>query len=122
MIWALIWHVFRHEPEDALPVESRMMQWHLAGAALFLVAVGSCLPGHAAKAWKAKSNRTAGAALLVLMSVVMLSAFGLLAFEWEAPARNVIHLAHLGGGSAMGVMFAVHVALGRRRKKKDPTA
>jgi hypothetical protein len=114
-VWAVLWHFYREDPEMALPVENKLLKIHLAGALIFLIALGSSLPKHASKSWEAKINRVPSALFILSILGSLLTAYGILAFVWET---SLIHFAHISAGVAMTLLLPLHIFTGRRAEKR----
>lgn len=113
--WALIWHFLREDAEMAQPVENTLLKAHLAGAMIFLVAVGAALPKHASKSWTAKLNRSISGLFSLSILGAAVTGYGILAFVWET---QIVHFSHLALGSAMTILLPLHIFIGRRLEKK----
>jgi hypothetical protein len=91
---------------------------HGLAAMGFLVALGATLTLHVREGWRRRLNRGSGAAVLTVAGVLMLTAFGLY-YSGSDSMRSWTSALHLSIGLALPLLLAVHVALGRRARKRN---
>lgn len=87
------------------------MRIHGAAVMAFLVAFGSLLPGHIVRAWQARKNRRTGLLLLAMMTVLVVTGYGLYYLADEA-VRPWISIVHWVGGLAVAGGLLLHVLQG----------
>ena len=102
-----------HELQVSLPGTGArsMLVTHGISAGFALLVFGAVLPGHLRAAWIAKRNRTSGIAMLIVMSVLMLS--GLMLYYGSEEIRDGVVLTHWVVGFAAFAVFILHLLLGR---------
>ena len=95
--------------------ESWWLRLHGAAAMGFLIAFGSLLPGHIARAWQLRRNYRSGFAMLAGIAILVATAYALYYFgdEQTRPWISMVHWV-LGLIIALGMPF--HIYLGRQRK------
>lgn len=90
------------------------LRLHGIAAYVVLVAIGALLPMHVRLAWLRRRNRTSGAGLIVVLSV--LSASGLWLYYGPEGGRPAISALHWLIGLALPVGLILHRWLGRRSR------
>lgn len=96
--------------------ELYLLRLHGLAAMASLVVIGSLLPVHVVRAWKARRNRRSGALFLATNAVLIFTGYGL----YYAAAENnraLIRQIHWLVGLAFPLLFALHIFLGKRRAK-----
>lgn len=99
--------------EAVHPLEPWSMKVHGAGAMSMLFFLGSLMNGHIRRALKAGRNLTSGWSMIVTMLVLVFTGFGLYYLAGESD-RPVWSLVHWSVGLALGILFVLHIVLGRR--------
>lgn len=79
----------------------------------FLVALGSLLPGHVARAWQMRRNHRSGLFMLVLAALLVATGYGLY-YAGDEQTRPWISCVHWLLGVAAAGVAPLHVYLGRR--------
>lgn len=122
----LLWLFFRYWVrvrgefgETAHPLEPWFMKAHGAAAMFALILIGSLLPGHIRRGWKAGKNRVTGAAFVVVNALLIVSGYALYYFAGEV-SRAVISAAHWVLGLLFPIVLVWHVWRGRRLRKSTP--
>ncbi len=87
---------------------------HGAAAMAALTVFGSLLPGHIARAWKARRNLGSGLVMLALFSLLIVTGYGLY-YVGNEDTRPWISLAHWSTGIAIAGSLVMHIYLGKRR-------
>jgi hypothetical protein len=103
--------------ETRSPLEPSSLKLHGAAAMAFLLLLGTLLPGHVRRAWQAGLSRVAGALLLGLNGLLILSGYGLYYLGGEGTRRLVSPL-HWAIGLLLPVGLAWHIREGRRLRRK----
>lgn len=98
--------------EGPHPLESWWLRLHGLAAMLTLLALGSLLTTHAARAWRAGRNRASGSALGAALVLLTGTGYALYYFGGEQ-SRPVLSLVHWVFGGVAVVLIVAHVALGR---------
>jgi cation transport ATPase len=93
------------------PLEYAWLRLHGAAAMLGLVAIGSLLPAHVARAWEARKNRAAGGIMLAVFAALAATGYLLYYFATEA-SRGWLSLLHWGLGLAAVPALFWHVRAG----------
>ncbi len=91
------------------------LRLHGAAMMAFLVALGALLPTHIAPAWRRRTNRRSGLVMVVVVSVLALTGYGLY-YAGDEQLRPWISAIHWGVGLCAAVALVVHRVLGRRRQ------
>ena len=115
--WLLAHYFFRITGpfgESASPVEPWAMKLHGATAMVMLFFLGSLMNAHIRRAIKAGRNQATGWGMIGTMVLLIVSAFGLyyIAGDSDRPAWSMLHWVL---GLACGLLFILHVVIGRRR-------
>ena len=114
----LVGHYFMHGPSDFPDAPNASEPWwlrlHGAAAMGFLVAFGALLPQHVRSGWRQRVNWTSGVLMLVVVSVLTLTAYGLY-YIGDDRARAFISIAHWTVGLVAAAGLPVHIMLGRRQ-------
>ena len=99
--------------ETIHPLEPWAMKLHGAAAMVMLFFVGSLMNAHIRRALKAGRNLATGWGMLLTLSLLTASGYGLYYLAGEAD-RPLWSATHWIVGLAMGLLIVLHVALGRR--------
>jgi len=101
----------------------RLLALHGAGAVLFLVILGTLLPHHVRRAWRAGANRWSGAVAIGTGAVLTTTGW-LLYYAGDEGVRAVAIAVHDLVGLALPLALLLHVARGRawRRRLLDARA
>lgn len=105
--------------ETAHPLEPWFMKAHGAAAMVALILIGSLLPGHIRRGWKAGKNRVTGATFIVVNALLIVSGYALYYFAGEV-SRGLISAAHWVLGLLFPLVLAWHVWKGRRLRESTP--
>jgi len=95
----------------------RLLALHGLAALLFLVVFGSLLPNHLLRTWRAGANRASGVAAVVVASLLAVSGW-VLYYGSDEGVRAAAVAAHDVVGLLLPLGLAVHVALGRRWRRR----
>ena len=90
---------------------------HGGGAMATLMLLGALLPVHVYRAWRGKRNRTSGAAMVALNSLLITTSFGLYYIGSEA-IRPWMSNIHIAAGLCLPALLVGHIALGRRSRSR----
>jgi hypothetical protein len=113
------WAWANHLDETAQAVGSvrQLKPWllkiHGFSAMVFVLLLGTLLPGHVRRAWQMRKNRGNGVIFLTSVSMLTLSGYALYYLggeEW----RNAVSKLHLWLGVAAPVFLVWHIRSGRR--------
>ncbi|WGG51115.1 DUF4405 domain-containing protein [Rugamonas sp. DEMB1] len=99
--------------ETIHPLEPWAMKLHGGAAMVMLFFVGSLMNAHIRRALKAGRNLATGWGMLLTLSLLTASGYGLYYLAGEAD-RPLWSATHWIVGLAMGLLIVLHVALGRR--------
>jgi cation transport ATPase len=121
LISGLLWLMFHyfitvHGPfgEEAHPLTSWWLRLHGAAAMAFLIVFGTLFPVHVRRAWQVRANRYTGLALFALVTVLVVSGYGLY-YASSEELRPWISVIHWGIGLLGLPMLAIHIVAGKRR-------
>lgn len=116
------WAWANHLDETAQAEESvrQFKPWllkiHGFSAMVFVLLLGTLLPGHVRRAWHARKNRKNGAFFLTSVSLLTLSGYALYYIGGEEP-RNAVSQFHLWLGVAAPGLLVWHIWSGRQATK-----
>ncbi len=96
---------------------ANMLMVHGGAAMIALVMVGSLLPNHIIRAWRAKRNRIAGIGMLGINLILTATAFGLYYLGSET-LRPWISDVHIAFGILIPAAFALHIFIGRQSRHR----
>jgi hypothetical protein len=107
------------ERDDLMPlwVKAWALMVHGGAAMLFLILFGSVLPVHVKRAWHAGRNRLSGSLLMVAISVLIITGYGLYYIGHEL-SREVMLWTHLVLGCGEPILFVTHLLLGRKTRPR----
>ena len=94
-------------------LKTGLMKVHGFSAMVFVLLLGTLLPGHVRRAWHARKNRRNGSFFLTVVSVLTLSGY-LLYYLGDEDWRNAASNFHLWLGLAAPVLLLWHIRSGRR--------
>ena len=127
-LWLLFHYFVRGATEwgeGPHPLESWWLRLHGLAAMLTLLALGSLLTTHVARAWRAGRNRASGSALGAALVLLIATGYALYYFGGEQ-SRPALSLVHWVFGGVAVVLIVAHVALGRGltapRRRPRPNA
>lgn len=95
--------------------EPWLMRIHGAAVMAFLLALGSLFPGHIVRAWQAHKNRRTGLLLLTIMTVLIVTGYGLYYVASEE-MRPWLSLTHWAGGLTVAGGLLLHIVQGRKTR------
>jgi len=90
------------------------LRMHGAAAMAGLVELGSLFPGHIARAWRLRVNRRSGLLMLGLVTLLVVTGYGLY-YVGDEETQPWISMIHWLAGIVAGAGLVLHVRLG-----KDP--
>lgn len=93
--------------------EPLWLRLHGAAAMAALVAFGSLLPGHIARAWRVRINHRTGLLMVGLVALLAVTGYGLY-YAGDEETRPWISMAHWLTGLLVALGLALHVHLGKR--------
>ena len=99
------------------PLRPWMIRAHGGLAMLALILIGTLLPGHSLKAWRANLHRFSGGALLALVGVLTLTGY-LLYYSGSDELREACSAVHSWVGVALPLLLAWHALVGLRRSRR----
>ena len=111
--WAWM-HYFAHGESDfgSSPAETWMLTIHGLFAAASLLLIGSLLPLHVKFAWRAQRNRPNGLLMLAVVSLLIISGYGLY-YIGDERFRSWTSWTHLIVGLGLPIFLVVHIWRGR---------
>ncbi len=118
--WLLAHFLFAGPNDFGEPHHASEPWWlriHGATAMGFLIAFGSLLPGHAARAWQARKNYRSGLFMVGLVATLVLTGYGLY-YAGDEQTRPWISAVHWAVGLAAAAGLLLHVYLGKRRARR----
>ena len=92
-----------------------LLMVHGGAAMLALLLLGALAQVHVQRAWRSRRNRISGVAMVIINSILMLTAFGLY-YSGSDVLRPWISDLHTGCGLFLPLLVAVHVLIGRRSR------
>jgi hypothetical protein len=93
---------------------ANLLMVHGGAAMITLLLLGALFPLHMARAWRGRLNRVTGTTMVVLNTVLIVTAFGLYYLGSDA-LRPWISDVHIAAGLAFPLSIIFHIWLGRRR-------
>jgi len=97
-------------------LQAWLLRIHGAAAMGFLIALGSLLPGHVVRGWRARKNHRSGVTVLTLSAVLIVSAYALYYISIEE-ARPWVSVVHWTVGAVAALCLPLHVRWGRGPKR-----
>ncbi len=101
--------------EAHAPAEPWWLRLHGAAAMAGLVAFGSLLPGHIARAWRLRINIRSGLLMLGIVLTLVVTGYGLY-YAGDEETRPWIGMIHWIVGLVAAAGLIVHVRFGKRVK------
>jgi hypothetical protein len=114
-LWAWINHLDQtaQASERIRDFKPWLLKLHGLSAMVFVLLLGTLLPGHVRRAWRARKNRRNGAFFLTAVGALTLSGYLLYYIGGEA-WRNALSIFHLWLGLAAPIVLFWHIRSGRR--------
>jgi hypothetical protein len=118
VVWAWINHLDQtaQAGDRMRDLKPWLLKLHGLGAMVFVLLLGTLLPGHVRRAWRARKNRCNGGFFLTAVSTLTLSGY-LLYYLGNEAWRNAVSNFHLWLGLAAPILFFWHIRSGRRAAK-----
>lgn len=116
LLTGLTWLLVRFlaaEPETLAPWQAWSMKLHGAAALIVIFLLGMIWSAHIRHAWIRRHNRLAGGLFGAVIVLLVASGYGLYYFNGEG-LRSLTEWLHWLCGVAIGGLFWVHLAAGRR--------
>lgn len=116
LLTGLAWLLARYleaEPETLALWQAWSMKLHGAAALVAMFLLGMIWSVHIRHAWIRRHNRLAGGLFGAAVALLAVTGYGLYYFNGEV-LRSLTEWLHWLGGVAMGGLFWVHLAVGRR--------
>ena len=104
---------WKETSELAQEIAADLLMVHSGAAMVALLLLGALVPLHVQRGWRAARNRIAGAAMVTLNAVLIVTAFGLY-YTGAETLRPWMSDVHIGVGFALPILLVIHIALGRR--------
>lgn len=101
------------------PAQHWLILLHGAAAMLALVIVGTLVPLHLKRGWRARLNRANGVMLIAVVSLLTLSGYGLY-YAGDESLRTAASFVHVALGFAFPAALLWHIARGRRARRLLP--
>ncbi len=117
--WLVDHYVFAGATDFGLargPFELWWLRLHGAAAMAGLMVLGSLFPGHIARAWRARTNHRSGLMMFGLAALLIVTGYGLY-YLGDEETRPWISVVHWLIGIAAAAGLALHVRLGKRRRR-----
>ena len=121
LAWWLLDHFGRIDGEFGPaphPAQAWLLRVHGAAAFASLIVLGTLLPVHVKRAWRAAKNRRSGTLLLCLISVQVGTGYAL--YYADERLRTLAGQVHFALGVALPALLALHIFLGRRITARHP--
>ncbi len=100
--------------EEHHPLEAWFLKMHGAATMGFLIVLGTLMPIHIQRGWQLRRNYRTGISMLVLVSILVLTGYGLYYASNEElrPAMSAIHWV-IGLIATLGL--GIHIYFGKRK-------
>lgn len=96
-------------------IAANMLMVHGGTAMLTLLLLGALIPVHLRRSWRSGKNLVSGSIMAAFNAVLIVTAFGLYYLGSDA-VRPWMSWIHLGSGFSLGLLFPLHIWLGRRAR------
>lgn len=96
-------------------IAANMLMVHGGTAMLTLLLLGALIPVHLRRSWRSGKNLASGSIMAAFNAVLIVTAFGLYYLGSDA-VRPWMSWIHLGSGFILGLVFPLHIWLGRRER------
>jgi len=120
ILWIFLHYGVRYQNEigkSVHPLEPWSLKIHGAAAMFTLIILGTLIPIHMKKGWKAKRNRQNGVFLISINLLLMLTGYSLYYAGGER-LRSVSYWAHIIIGVLFPAILAGHIIGGRKTREK----
>jgi len=91
------------------------LKLHGAAGMIFLIVFGALLPAHAVRAWRMNKNRNSGAAMLAIVAILVVTAYGLY-YAGGDVLRDWLGVIHWITGLLAVAGLALHIWIGKRSR------
>jgi hypothetical protein len=95
-------------------IAAYFLMLHGGGAMATLLLLGALIPVHVQRSWRSGKNIVMGSVMVMLNSVLIVTAFGLY-YAGSETMRPWMSWAHLSLGGLLPGLLALHIFLGRRQ-------
>lgn len=102
------------------PLQPWLLKLHGAAAMLVLLVLGTLIPLHIRRGWRAATNRLTGAAMVAAAAILILTGYGLY-YAGSDRLREFTAQVHDVLGLAAALALAWHIARGRSLRKRRPS-
>jgi hypothetical protein len=100
-------------------VSANLLMMHGGAAMITLIALGTLIPLHVIRGWRADRNLVTGVTMATLNAALIVTAFGLYYLGSER-LRLFVSNIHLAAGLAFPLLLFAHIFLGRRQRRALP--
>lgn len=104
------------DPEAQAPWMAWSMKLHGAAALASIFLLGTIWSAHIRQAWMRRRNRIAGGLFAAVMALLLMTGYGLYYFNGE-DMRSATEWLHWVAGLVLGLLFWLHLTLGRRVRR-----
>lgn len=91
------------------------LKLHGGAAMIFLIVFGALLPAHAVRAWRVNKNRNSGAAMLAIVAILVVTAYGLY-YAGGDVLRDWLGVIHWITGLLAVAGLILHIWIGKRSR------
>jgi hypothetical protein len=117
-IWLIADMLKNADDETWQMIASDMLMLHGMTAMIALVFIGSMIPLHIQRLWRAGKNRASGVVMIGTNAVLVATAWGLY-YAGSETLHMVVADVHIAVGLALPALVIVHVLLGRLSKVRE---
>lgn len=121
LAWLVLHHFVRVPGDFGIarhPLEIWSLRLHGAAAMAFLVLMGTLLPVHVRRAWRARRNLATGIAMLAANAMLVATGYALY-YAGSESLRSWSSVIHWSVGLGAVALMTTHIAAGRARRRDE---
>ena len=119
LLWIFLHYFFHYRMEmgESHPLEPLSLKIHGATAMMALIVLGTLIPIHMKRGWKAQMNRANGVFIVVVNLLLIATGYGLY-YAGRENLRSLSHWSHIVLGILFPAFLVWHIIEGKKSRMK----